>query len=190
MQILLQILGTFRPSVSIINAEPLRVLLQVDSDLVLIGLPVETFVGNGRVSLQVGSETALDGFGNLRNFLLGLLGLLLLFALLTGKTKEGAFERLGDEIGIDAVLIDDGGGENFLEVFAGIAGLDERLLLLGFGLLRLNLHERDVFGTLDPGVRGILLFDLGSFGVDGCVGVVILEGVGRPHVVGLVAHGV
>jgi hypothetical protein len=190
MQILLKILRTFWPSMAIINAKPLGVLLQIDSDLVLIGLPVETLVGNCGVSFQVGSETALDSFRNFRNFLLGLLGLLLLFTLLTGKTEKGTFERLGDEIGIDAVLIDDGGGENFLEVFTGIARLDERLLLLGFGLLRLNLHERDVFGTLDSGVRGILLFDLGSFGVNCSVGVVILEGVGRPHVVWLVAHGV
>jgi hypothetical protein len=74
-----------------------------------------------------------------------LLGWLLLLAFLASVVQKWSFQCLGHEVGVDAVLVHAGCGNHFLEVVAGIAGLDEGLL----GRLRLRLHNGDVFRTLD-----------------------------------------
>jgi hypothetical protein len=56
---------------------------------------------------------------------------------LAGIVKEWSFKSFGDEVGVDAILIDTSRGEHFFEGITGCAWLDE-LLLWG---LRLGLDD-------------------------------------------------
>lgn len=62
---------------------------------------------------------------------------------MAGIVKEWSFKGLGDEVGVDAILIDTSSGKHFFEAFAWRSWLDE--LLLGWlSWLRLRLDDRDV----------------------------------------------
>ena len=153
MQFFLQKLRTLCASMTIIDAEPFCIFLQVDCELVLIRLPVDSFMSDGRVALEMRGHISSYGFGYLWEFLVGLLGGLLHLALLTGKVEERPFESLGDEVGGDAFLGDFGGGDNFFKVLTGCSRLNERLflfvLILIFAGVGIGLDHGDVLRTLD-----------------------------------------
>ena len=105
-------------------------------------------MGNGRIALEMRGHVSADGIGDFRKFL-GLFGRLLLVAFLTGVVEEGSLESFGDEVGIDAVFIDAGAGDNFLEFITGVAWFDKGfflfLLRLVFDVGGLAFDQRDVF---------------------------------------------
>lgn len=137
---------------SVVDAEPLGIFLEVDRYFVFVGLPVDSFVGNGGVAFEMRGHVSADGIGNFRKFL-GLFGWLLFVAFLAGVVEKGSLESLGDEVGIDAVFVDAGAGDNFLEFIAGVAWLDEGFFLFLLGLVfdvgGLAFDQRDVLRTLD-----------------------------------------
>ena len=105
-------------------------------------------MGNGRIALKMRGHVSTDGIGDFRKFL-GLFGRLLLVAFLAGVVKERSLESLGDEVGIDAVFVDAGAGDNFLEFITGVAWLYKRFFLFLLGLVfnvgGLVFDQRDVF---------------------------------------------
>lgn len=145
MQLVLQELRALRPSMTVIDAEPLCIVLKIDGNLVLIGLAVHAFMSNGRIRLQVRRKTASNSLWNLRNLPRWLLGGLLLPALLTGEVQKRTLQSLSDEVSVDAVLSDAGSGKHFFKIITRSAWLNERLLLLS----RLRFHDLHVLCAFD-----------------------------------------
>lgn len=68
MELILEELRTFGTTMSIVNAEPLGILFQVDGDLIFITLSVEAFMSDGSVGLEMRGKASTNGlrqFGDL-----------------------------------------------------------------------------------------------------------------------------
>jgi hypothetical protein len=144
VELVFEELGAFGAAVAIVDAEPLRVLLQVNRYFVLVALPVEALVGDGRVGLQMRGQASSDGLGQFWDLSGGLFGGLFLLAFLAGEVEERSSESLRHEVGVDAVLGDAGGGEHLFEGFTGGAWFDELFLRGLGGLVWFCFGEGDV----------------------------------------------
>lgn len=116
---------------TIIDAEPFRILLEVNCDFVLVVLAVDALMGNGGVSFKMRGHISTDGFRDLWQLFCWLFGRLFLFALLAGIAEKRSFESLCYEVGGNVVLNHASRRYDFLKAVAGRAWLNEGLLLLG-----------------------------------------------------------
>ena len=149
MQLLLQELGAFGTSMAIIDAEPFRILLEVNCYFVLVVLAIYALVGNGGISFKMRGHISTDGFRDLRQLLGWLFCRLFLFAFLAGIAQKRSFECLCHEVGGNVVLNHASRRDDFFEAVAGCAWFNEGLLLLGLRSLYFTagmvwLHDMDV----------------------------------------------
>ena len=117
----------------IVDTEPKRVLLEVDTDLVLVDFAVKALVSAGAVALEQGLETAADCFGEFGDGFFGLAGGLFLETELTGHPQSGPAELLGRVVGLIPLIRDASGRQDGLERVDRRARLNE--LSLGMLLL-------------------------------------------------------
>ena len=137
---------------AVIDAEPLCIFFETDGDPVLVGLPVDAFVSDSRVALEMRGHISGDCFRYFWEFLVGLLCRLLHLALLAGEVKERPLQSFGDEVGGNAFLADLGCRDDLFKVLAGSARLDEGLLLFVLMLSfvgGIGLGQGDVLRALD-----------------------------------------